>query len=93
MKDIFELAKDEKEASEYRISQALSAAKGEYPSRTVKAFIAEKLYEAAYSDKRGWREFTTGQTASLNGIMDEFCEIVFGATYEEVLKAWDRFLG
>ena len=93
MKDIFELAKDEKEASEYRISQVLTAAKGEHPSRTVKAFIASKLYEATYSDKWGLREFTTRQGASLSEILDEFCVEVFGATYEEVLKAWDKFLG
>ena len=89
MKDIFELAKEEKEVLAYRQAELGIL----FSKDHTRAFVANNLYQATYSDKWGLREFTTGKGASLEEIIDEFCEITFGTTYEEVLKAWDNYLG
>lgn len=88
MKDIFELAKEDRELSDSRITNALcdGIPQSGY-DRITRSIIADALYHARYNG-RHYQDIP-----SKDDILETFCWRVFGATFDEVLKAWDKFLG
>lgn len=89
MKNIFELAQEEKEKKEYRISQVLCGGCPRGVSKIERCVIAQALYEARW-DGNTYHE---ADDMTHEAILENFCWNVFGASLEEVLKAWGRFLG
>jgi len=89
MKNIFELAKEEKEASEYRISQVFNGGCPRGSKLEVRAFIADRLYHAKWDGK----PHDEAIEMPLADILEDFCWDIFGASFEEVIKAWDKYLG
>lgn len=89
MKDIFELAQEEKEASQYRLNRVLCGGCPRGSTVEVRAFIADRLYHAKWDGK----PHNEALEYPLSQILEDFCYDVFGATFSEVLKAWDKYLG
>ena len=83
------LAQEEKEASEYRISQVLCGGCPRGSKQDVRAFIADRLYHAKWDGL----SHDEAIAMSLADILENFCWDIFGANFNEVLKAWDRYLG
>lgn len=79
----------EKESSKWRISRALLGDTGVKMSEQT--FIASKLYDAKYDNHDYSKE--TEEWPGAGEILDIFCLEVFGATFDEVMRAWDKFLG
>jgi len=87
-KNIFELAQEEKQASYNRIAQVLCDGIPQRGyDRITRAIIADGLYHARY-DGRHYQD-----KPSKDEILETFCWNIFGATFEEVIKAWDKYLG
>ena len=89
MKNIFELAQEEKETRGNRIHQALASGCPRGASKFERCFIAEHLYEVKWSGN------TYHESAEMTheAILENFCWNIFGCSLEEVLIAWDRYLG
>lgn len=89
MKNIFELAEEEKESRNYRINRALCIGVPRGIDKFTRCAIAQELYNAKWdgNDYHEANNMTYGQ------ILENFCWNVFGASLEEVLIAWDRYLG
>ena len=86
------LKQEEKETRENAIAWALSKPGnpklqgGAWTQQERKA-LAMALYEARY-DGTSYED-----NPSAEEILENFCFRVFGCTFDEVLKAWDRELG
>lgn len=79
-----ELKEQEKQQSEHRIARALKGDTGIKSEEQI--LIASKLYETKY-------EYSYKEIVSLEEILEGFCWRVFGANFEEVMEAYDKFLG
>jgi len=84
--DIFTLAQEEKQKA---ITRKLAVREICGRDKT-RCFIAGELYEATYPEKSLW--FFTGEERTDRQILDAFCESVFGASYQETMEAYDKFL-
>lgn len=88
IKDIFALFAEEKELSKQRIANALCEG---IPTsgydRITRSIIADGLYHALY-DGRHYQDVT-----SKDDVLETFCWNIFHASFEEVIKAWDKYLG
>lgn len=89
MKDIFELSQEEK----CKVIERKLALKYLFRRDKTRNFIAGNLYDAVYDDNRGLSEFLTGKETPPEEVLNIFCQIIFGASYQEVLKAYDDYLG
>lgn len=76
-----QLRKREGEAREQRIREALNSDR-----RWNVMCLAETLYDATY------KGVVTEPKEPAERVLDDLCQVVFGASYEEVLEAWDRYL-
>lgn len=88
MKDIFQLFAEEGEASEKHIANALC--EGIPPSgydRITRSIIADALYHAHY-DGRHYQDIPTKED-----VLETFCWNIFHANFDEVIKAWHKYLG
>lgn len=88
-KDIFQLSREQKELREYRISQVLCGDCPRGSETDVRAFIADQLYHAKWDSKL----HDEAIDMPLADILEAFCWNIFGASLEETLIAWDRYLG
>ena len=88
IKDIFELAKEEKEK---KISLTLAirdiCQKDKWRNK-----IAGALYSAVYGYEEDHHLFTTGAYEPKE-TLDRFCKEVFGASFQDVVDAYDKYLG
>ena len=88
MKDIFQILADEKAAAEQRITNALCDGIPENGyDRITRSIIADALYHSRY-DGRHYQDIPAKEE-----ILEAFCWKVFGANLDEVIKAWDKYLG
>ena len=84
------LAEEERQAREKRIKNALPHGNWHqtYPfNRVDRQYIADALYRIRYEGRRHDEE------PSAQEILDDLCSNIFGCEFDEVLEAWDRFLG
>ena len=88
MKNIFELAKEENEKR--LINQ--TAIQETFRNDKWRNKIAGALYSAAYGDADDFRYFTTGVYPA-NEILNRFCDEVFGVCFQDVMDAYDKYLG
>lgn len=82
MEDIFTLAKIERDK---KIERELCI-KWQCERDRYKQRIAGFLYEATY---KGYG----GETFAHNEILDNFCDYLFGASFQEVIDAYDKYSG
>lgn len=89
MKDAFTIGREyrerEKVRKEHRIKRALKGDTG--VSEREQKDIAGWFYESRWNGRRYDEEPTKEE------ILDDFCSLVFGCTYDEMMKAYDNFLG
>lgn len=83
------LKETDKQLSEHRIKRALKGDTGIKPDE--QCLIAMHLYESKYDNHDYQKE--PQEWPSADEILESFCWRIFGATFEEVLKAWDKYLG
>lgn len=79
----------ERKCSEVRIARALKGDTIFKPDE--QRTIAMCLYEAKYDNHDYQKE--PQEWPNANEILEALCWRVFGATFNEVMKAWDKFLG
>ena len=89
MKNIFELADEERILKEFRIKQAFCGGAPRGVSKAERQIIAKHLYEARW-DGNAYHE---ADNVTADEILGNFCWQIFGASLDEVMKAWDRYLG
>ena len=82
-----ELKQEEETASQQRIRNALPGNWVGATNRYDRSLIASLFYEAYYDGK------TYDDIPSSQEILDDFCSLVFHCSFEEMLKAYDKFLG
>ena len=82
-----EIRQEEKEASENRIQNAIPGNWTGTTNRHDRALIASLLYNVYYDGK------TYEEIPSAEQILDDFCSEVFHCSFNEMLKAYDKFLG
>ena len=80
-----QLAEVERLAREERIANALKNG-GKY-GRDFRESVAEELYSVVYDKPTNYFNELDHRV-----ILDKFCNVIFGASFEEVLKAYDRYL-
>ncbi|KKN65492.1 hypothetical protein LCGC14_0480960 [marine sediment metagenome] len=83
------LKNEEKQASEERIENALLRGNDKLwdIGITARQLVADRLYSAQYDGPLG------KELPNIQEVMDTFCWDIFGADFQEVLKAWDKYLG
>jgi hypothetical protein len=88
MKDIFELRAEESAAAEQRVNNALcDGIPANGYDRITRSIIADALYQARY-DGRHYQDIPTKED-----VLEAFCWKVFSANFDEVIKAWEKYLG
>ena len=80
-----ELKVEEQVKKQYRISRALKGDTG--ISSREQTDIAGWFYEARWSGRR------YDENPSQEEVLEDFCALVFGCTFDEMMKAYDNYLG
>jgi len=86
--DIFQLAEVERIK---KIKKELTLREIMRHDRT-RNFIGGCLYTAAYGDENDYKYFTEGNRYAGENLLERFCQGIFGASLEEVLNSYDKYL-
>lgn len=78
------LREEERQARAQRILLALGV-NGSTDEREFRVRVSDALYKATWDGR-------TGADRPDRVILDDFCSLIFGCSYEEVMEAWDHYL-